>query len=102
MGERCKKTRLLVVNWPFDLMIGCFKPFHLTCACKVDSKFIEKFVVEFENEVEHEEFANLCDVFFVKRSAKYNLLEAFIVGPLNIGSNLKHLLHAFPFDIYDI
>jgi hypothetical protein len=65
-------------------MIGCSKPFHLIGACKVVSKLIEEFVVEFENEVEPDEFANLCDVFFVKRSAKYNLLEAFIVGPLNI------------------
>lgn len=65
-------------------MIGCSKPFHLVGACKVVSKLIEEFVVEFENEVELDEFVNLCDVFFVKRSAKYNLLEAFIVVPLNI------------------
>jgi hypothetical protein len=65
-------------------MTGCSEPFHLIGACKVASKLIEEFVVEFENEVEPEEFANLCDVFFVKRSAKYNLLEAFIVGPLDI------------------
>lgn len=47
MGQRCKKTRLLVVDWPYDLMIGCSTPFHLIGECKVVSKLIEEFSVEF-------------------------------------------------------
>jgi hypothetical protein len=47
--------------WPIDPRVGCFKPFNLVSACKTKSNLLKELDVEFEDEIEQEEFPNLCD-----------------------------------------
>jgi len=49
-------------NWPIDPRVGCSKPSNLVGACKAKLDLSEKLDIEFEEEVEWEEFLDLCDI----------------------------------------
>jgi hypothetical protein len=46
-------------NWPFDSWVGYLKPTDFVTTYKVESKVMAKLEVEFENEVEGEDFFDL-------------------------------------------
>ncbi len=43
-------------NWPFDPCVECPKVLNFAFACEVKLNMMKELDVEFENEVEHEEF----------------------------------------------
>ncbi len=45
-------------NWPFDLHVGCLKPFDLATIYEAKSDLIDELDVEVVDEVECEEYAN--------------------------------------------
>jgi hypothetical protein len=46
-------------NWPIDSRVGYLKPTNFVTTYKVESKVMAKLEVEFENEVEGEDFLDL-------------------------------------------
>jgi hypothetical protein len=48
--------------WPVDPRVGCPKPFDCVGACKAKSNLSRELEdVELEEEIEREQFSNLCD-----------------------------------------
>ncbi len=48
-------------NWLVDPRVGCFQPSNFVSARKAKFALSQKFYAKFENEVEWEEFQDLCD-----------------------------------------
>ncbi len=48
-----------------DPRVGCFKPFDLVGACKVELNLTKELEAKFEEEVDWKEFLELCDVPFL-------------------------------------
>jgi hypothetical protein len=45
-------------NWPFDLCVGCLKPFDLVAIYEAKCDLKNKLDAKFVDEMEHEEYAN--------------------------------------------
>jgi hypothetical protein len=50
-------------NWPLNPWTSCLKPIDFASKCEVEYNLIAKLEIEFQDEVDHEDFLNLNFTF---------------------------------------
>lgn len=51
-------------NWPSNPWVECLEPMDFAITCEVELVLIDELDAKFKDEVEHEEFLDVCDTFF--------------------------------------